>query len=163
MDSNLSATRSPASLLWLLLVLLAFASPALADAPIEAPADDPAAPPAWNDARATQLAQELAAVLEEARARGQNAPPQETVLQQRKRDAAQGSARRATEAGAAYAKQMREGADRALSERYFRAVVVEIRSLRATADDVIPAEDVEPLLDRMDEILDELGQMYRAP
>jgi len=138
----------------LLLLLLASPPPALA----EDPADDGA----WDATKATQLAQELADVLEEARARAQNAPPQQTVLQQRKRDAAQGSIRRATEAGAAYAKQMRDGADRALSERYFRAVVDEVRSLRATADDVIPAADVQPLLNRMDEIMEELRQMYRA-
>ncbi len=154
-------SKRSAIVLWagLLPLLAFFTSHALAADPSEAAPDRPA----WNAARATQLAQELAAVLEEARARGQNAPPQETVLQQRKRDAAQGSARRATEAGAAYAKQMREGADRALSERYFRAVVVEIRSLRETADDVIPAADVQPLLDRMDGILEELERMYRAP
>lgn len=145
----------------LLLLLLASPAPALADEPSD-PSNAPANQPAWNTARATQLAQELADVLEEARARAENAPPQHTVLQQRKRDAAQGSVRRATEASAAYAKQMREGADRALSERYYRAVVVEIRSLRETADDVIPAADVQPLMDRMDEILEELGQMYRA-
>jgi hypothetical protein len=156
-------SKRPATLLPIALLLLLLAAPALARA--EDPADPSAAPaaqPAWNAARATQLAEELADVLQEARARAQNAPPQETVLQQRKRDAAQGSVRRATEAGAAYAKQMREGADRALSERYYRAVVLEIRSMWETADDVIPAADVQPLLDRMDEILDELGQLYRA-
>ena len=125
MHSNRSATLFLAGLL---LLLVAAPAPALADDPSDAPSDQPA----WNTARATQLAQELADVLEEARARAENAPPQQTVLQQRKRDAAQGSVRRATEASAAYAKQMREGADRALSERYYRAVVVEIRSLRET-------------------------------
>ena len=156
-------SKRPATLLPIALLLLLLAAPALARAeePTD-PSDAPAAMPVWDAARATQLAEELADVLQEARARAQNAPPQETVLQQRKRDAAQGSVRRATEAGAAYAKQMREGADRALSERYYRAVVVEIRSLRETADDVIPAADVQPLLDRMDAILDELGKMYRA-
>lgn len=150
MHSNRSATL----LTGLLLLLLTSALPALADEP----ADDDT----WNTAMATQLAQELADVLEEARARGEMAPPQETVLQQRMRDAAQGSIRRATEASAAYAKQMRDGADRALSERYFRAVVDEVRSLRATAGDAIPAANVQPLLNRMDEILEDLGRMYRG-
>lgn len=126
--------------------------------------DEPGTPPpTWDPAMAKRLSAELVSVLEKARLRGADAAPQQTVLQQRQRDAAEGSIRRMLEAAQAFDQRMRDGADRAESEVYYRALVEQVRTTLATAGDAVPAPGVQPLLDRMDEILEKLRRMYAAP
>jgi hypothetical protein len=150
----MSSPRSLIRCLALLLLLSTGPGPALAEPPAPAPV--------WDGSTATRLADELERVIGEAWDQAQHAPPQDTVLQQRKRDAAQGSILRTVKAAEAYSRMMRGGATREASEPYFRAIVDDFRAVRATADDVVPSERVEPLLDSMEAIMEKLSRLYDA-
>ncbi len=116
----------------------------------------------WDDAVVTKLATDLEQTLRDAYERSLKAPPQQTVLQQRKRDAAQGGIRRARDLSEDYARKMRAGWTREASEPFFLAVVDEVAQIWDTADDAVPAESVKPLVDRLQKIIDELRARYDA-
>lgn len=120
------------------------------------------ADPGWDAAAVGQLATELEKTLQEAYARSLKAPPQQTVLQQRTRDAAQGAIRRARDLSADYARKLRAGYDRDASEPYFRAVANEVAYVWETAADAVPAETAKPLIERLQKILEELTAHYDA-
>jgi hypothetical protein len=116
----------------------------------------------WEDGVATKLATDLEQTLREAYERSLKAPPQQTAFQQRQRDAAQGVIRRARDLGEDYARKMRGGWTREASEPYFRIVAAEVANIWDTAGDAEPAESAKPLIDRLQEILDELRALYDA-
>ena len=117
----------------------------------------------WNQDAVTKLASELETTLAETYAERLKAPPQETVLQQRKRDAAQGIVRNARDLSRDYASRMRSGLDRNTSALYFRTVVDEVAYIWDTAGDAVPAEAAQPRIDRIQNILKELQAFYDAP
>lgn len=123
--------------------------------------DDPS--PSWDQAAATKLATELEQTLREAYEKSLKAPPQQTALQQRERDAAQGVIRRARDLGESYARRMRAGWDRGASEPYFRAVAEEVEYVWTTAGSAVVAKAAQPRVDRLQRILDELRALYDAP
>ena len=116
----------------------------------------------WDDGVATKLATDLERTLRDAYERSLKAPPQQTVLQQRQRDAAQGVIRRARDRSEDYARKMRAGWTREASEPYFRIVADEVAQIWDTAGDAEPAESAKPLIDRLRKILDELRALYDA-
>ena len=118
---------------------------------------------AWDQARVTEMAAELEKTLEEIHEQSLKAPPQQTALQQRERDAAQGAIRRARDRSQDYARRTRAGWTREESEPYFRAVVEEVEAVWDTAGDAVPAENAKPLIDRLQRILDDLRALYAAP
>lgn len=116
----------------------------------------------WDHEIATKLANDLEETLEEAYERSLKASPQQTVLQQRKRDAAQGVIRRARDLSKDYAKKMRAGWSRKASEPHFRVVVEEVALIWDTSGDAVPAVSVKPLIGRLQKNLDELQALYEA-
>lgn len=118
---------------------------------------------AWDQAAATKLATELEQTLQKSYESSLKAPPQQTALQQRERDAAQGGIRRARDLGEEYARKMRAGWDRGASEPYFRVVAEEMENVWTTAGRAEPAESARPRIDRLRRILDELRALYDAP
>lgn len=117
---------------------------------------------AWDQAAAMKLANELEETFEGAYARSLKAPPQQTALQQRERDAAQGGIRRTRDLARDYARRMRAGLPRGASEPYFRAIVDEMENVWLTAGDAEPAESAKPAIDRFQRILDDLRALYDA-
>lgn len=126
-------------------------------------ADDGADADAWDQAAVTRLANELEQLFDALYEKSQNAPPQQTALQQRSRDAAQGAIRRSRDRSAEYAEKMRAGWDRDASEPYFRLVVEEVTDIFDTAGDAKPKEGAQPKIDRMQAVLSELRAYYDAP
>ncbi len=116
----------------------------------------------WDQEVATKLATDLEQTLRDAYEKSLKAPPQQTVLQQRGRDAAQGVIRRARDLSADYARKMRAGWSRQASEPHFRAVMDEVAHIWETGGDAVPAESAKPLIDRLQKILDELQARYDA-
>lgn len=118
---------------------------------------------AWDQSSITKLANELERTLGEAYERSLDAPRQPTALQQRERDAAQSIIRRARDLSQEYARRMRDGWDRESSEAYFRAVAGEVAHVWDTAGDAKLAKSSQPLIERLQRILDELRAAYDAP
>ena len=116
----------------------------------------------WDHEVATQLANDLEQTLEDAYARSLKAPPQQTVLQQRERDAAQGVIRRARDLSKDYAQKMRAGWSRKASEPHCRVVVEEVALVWDTSGDAVPAVSAKPIIGRLQKILDELQALYDA-
>ncbi len=117
---------------------------------------------AWDNDAVVKLATELEKTLRVAYENSLKAPPQSTVLQQRERDSAQGVIRKARNLSEDYARKMRAGWDRDASEPYFRAVVDEVAYVWESAGDAVPAESAQPLIDRLQELLDALQAYYDA-
>ncbi len=117
----------------------------------------------WDDGVVTKLATDLEETLQDGYKQSLKAPPQQTVVQQRRRDAAQGVIRRARDLSEDYARKMRAGWTREASEPYFRAVFGEVAHIWDTAGDAAPAESAKPLIDRLQKILQELRTRYDAP
>ena len=116
----------------------------------------------WDDGAVTQLATDLEKTLQDGYKQSLKAPLQQTVLQQRRRDAAQGVIRRARDLSEDYARKMRAGWSREASEPSFRAVFEEVAHIWDTAGDAAPAESAKPLIDRLQKILEELRTRYDA-
>jgi hypothetical protein len=116
----------------------------------------------WDQAAATKLATDLEDTLQTVYGNSLKAPPQQTALQQRERDAAQGTIRRARDLSVDYARKMRAGSTREASEPHFRAVVDEVAYIFETAGDAVPAASAKPLIDQLHLILDELRARYDA-
>lgn len=155
-----NSTRPRPLTVCLLTLLVAFSLTGLATS--EDNNEDSNTEKAWDQAAVTKLANELEQTLREAYEQSLKAPPQQTALQQRERDAAQGVIRRARDLGVDYARKMRAGWDRGASEPYFRAVVDEVEYVWTTAGDAVPAESAKPRIDRLQRILDELRALYDA-
>jgi hypothetical protein len=117
----------------------------------------------WDQAKVTSLANELEKSLEDSYAQIQTAPPQQTAMQQRNREAAQGVVRRARDLSADLATKIRAGWGRTESEPYFRMVAEEVAHIWDTAGDAVPTESAQPRIDRMQQILSELRAAYDAP
>ena len=83
----------------------------------------------WDDGVVRKLATDLEQTLRDGYAQSLKAPPQQTVLQQRQRDAAQGVLRRARDLGEDYARKMRTGWSREASEPYFRIVADQVTQI----------------------------------
>jgi len=128
--------------------------------PVEASEDSPGDVHAWDQAAVTRLAIELERLFGELYEKSQHAPPQTTALQQRSREAAQGSIRRARDRSAEYAQKMRAGWDRGASEPYFRLVVEEVTDIFDTAGNAEPVESAQPRIDRMQYVISELQAYY---
>jgi hypothetical protein len=116
----------------------------------------------WNSAAVLKLANELESTIDSLYEFSLEAPPQETALQQRTRDATQGEIKNARDLCAAYAQHMRNGWTRAESEPTFRVVLASVVEIRKTGDDAKPAENAKPLIDRLETILDALRGRHDA-
>ena len=146
------------------LLILSLVSSASGEGPAPAETADPEVMSEgdWDQAAVTSLANELELTLQVAEKQSMNAPPQQTVLQQRDRDAAQAVIHRAREASEVYARRMRSGWDREDSEAYFRAVLEEVGHIWETAGDAVPAESAKPLIDRLRSLTEELRVWYEV-
>ena len=105
-----NSTRPRPLTVCLLTLLVAFSLTGLATS--EDNNEDSNTENAWDQAAVTKLAPELEQTLREAYEQSLKAPPQQTALQQRERDAAQGVIRRARDLAVDYARKMRAGWDR---------------------------------------------------
>jgi hypothetical protein len=119
-------------------------------------------PGGWDAELVTKRAVELEAIFRETYELSLSPPPQQTALQQRQRDAAQGEIRRVRDLAADYAGRMRSGWSRADSEPYVRLLVEGVNELWSTAGDAVPQAKAKALLDRANEIMNEL-QAHYAP
>lgn len=144
------STRRLAGALVMLLGALLFVAPAVAEETDKT----------WDAAAVTKLAGTLEETLEEIYARSQDAPVQQTALQQRERDAAQGQIRRARDLGVDYAHRIRTGWTRDESDPYFRSVVEAVDEIWETAGDAVPQESAKPLIERLRTILADLQARY---
>ena len=111
----------------------------------------------------TRHARELADLLVRGESILEDAEPQDTVLQQRQRDAAEGAMRRATEAAVEHAKQLEAGASLDETLLYFGTIRDHVRSTLETAGDARPTSEGRVLRPRLFELLDELEQLYQGP
>ena len=82
------------------------------------------------------------------------------MLQQRQRDAAKGSLLRARDAAIVLVKELEGGANLDSSDAYFRTVGANMRAALETAGDAEPSTEGARLLDRLDELVRELAQIY---
>jgi hypothetical protein len=119
-------------------------------------------PGSWDAEAVAKRADEIEAIFRETYELSLSPPPQQTALQQRQRDAAQGQIRRVRDLAADYAGRMRSGWSRSDSEPYFRLLVEGVEELWSTAGDAVPQAKAKALLDRANEIMNEL-QAYYGP
>jgi hypothetical protein len=115
---------------------------------------------AWDQSAVTRLAAELHATLGEGLALSSQAPPQETAFQQRTRDAAVKRLQRAHEIAGEYAEKLRAGWSREDSGFFFNQLRASIADARETAGDAVPAARTARLLERIDELVREIGAHY---
>ena len=106
------------------------------------------------------LALEIADLLKRGVEGYETAGPQETVLQQRQRDAAKGAFLRARDAAAVLVRELEGGASLSSSDIYFRTVDANMRAALATAGDATPSTAAAPLVDRLNKLIRELARIY---
>jgi hypothetical protein len=117
----------------------------------------------WDQAVVTKLAGELEQTFRQAYAQSLKAPPQETAIQQRERDATQGVIRRVRDVSEEYARKMAAGYDRGSSEPYFRAVVEEFEYMWDSAGEAVPAEAAQPTIARLNQLIGQIRALYDGP
>jgi hypothetical protein len=107
-----------------------------------------------------RLAHELKNLLDRGVATFESAEPQETALQQRQRDAAQGGLVRARDAASSLVEDLDAGGDVYSSDVYFRIVDGNIQDALQTAGDFEPSLEGARILARLEEILRKLKRIY---
>lgn len=90
----------------------------------------------------------------------QTAEPQDTVLQQRQRDAAKGALLRARDAALVFVKTLEGGGSVSGSDSYLQMVEENMRAALETAGNAEPSSEAARVLERLDEIVRELGRIY---
>ena len=125
-----------------------------------AAASEPAAQPRWNQQEVLGLAEQLVRTLDETAAAAREAPPQDTVLQQRTRDDAANGLRQVRELAGDYVAKLRKGWDRDMTESYLRSVKKMFKDSRKRARDAVPTEKVDEKLRETDELLEQLSRYY---
>lgn len=113
-----------------------------------------------TEEKVLHLAQELADLLERGVQLYQTAEPQDTVLQQRQRDAAKGALLRARDAALVFVKTLEGGGSVSGSDSYLQMVEENMRAALETAGNAEPSSEAARVLERLDEIVRELGRIY---
>jgi len=108
----------------------------------------------------THLAVQLEASLGEGLEFASKAALQETVLQQRTRDAAVREMEKAHRVAGEYVKRLQQGATRDSSEPFFNQLRGIVNQARVTARDASPGSGMSAVLARIDVLLREVGESY---
>ena len=123
-------------------------------APVSAPALE------WDGEQVESLAVELVELTGRVLALAPRQLEQETVLQQRQRDAAVSQMRRAHELARTYLSRLRGDRDREATEPFFFQLREAVRAVRRVARDAVPSKQIEPLLRSIRMVTEQIAVYY---
>ena len=119
-----------------------------------------AEPKAWDQNEVKRLAGEFAQSLAKISAAAGVAPPQETAMQQRTRDAAVGRLGSVHEAADGLAKRLANGWDRSDTQLYFEQVRELFDQARGVAGDAVAKAEQRSNLDAAEKLLGQLARYF---
>lgn len=116
----------------------------------------------WDQQRAIELSSQLEETFDLVVQSAETAARQQTVMQQRTRDAALSEFKHVRDISRDYAAKIREGWGREDSEPFFSQLRQATRRAREIARDAVPVPKVAVLLERVDSLLLQLSKQYES-